>query len=141
MKKHYFLIGTVLGLFATVGVGYWFMNKSLWAVVFSFEKYNGLLPVTCGAITALLFARLFDKVIKSELYILRGLVLPSTIFLAGVLVGSGFNMINFSEEYTLGSQVFDYVFKPIYWLSLFGLPSAWILGTAYFVIFKRLNKS
>lgn len=61
MKKHYFLIGSIIGLVAALGVGYWAMNKSLWAMMFSFEKYNGFVPIFCGSMTILAVAKLCDK--------------------------------------------------------------------------------
>lgn len=134
MKKHYFLIGSVIGLAMAILVGYWAMNKSLWAMMFSFEKYNGFVPIFCGCITTLAVARLSDKKITSERYWLRGLLIPVVIFMSGVIVGSAFNIMNYQAEYTFESQVFAYVIKPIYWLTLFGVPSALFLGTSLFII-------
>lgn len=134
MKKHYFLIGSIIGLVAALGVGYWAMNKSLWAMMFSFDKYNGFVPIFCGCITILAVAKQCDKKITSERYWLRGLLLPIVIFMSGVIIGSLFNIMNYSAEYTFASQFYDYVVKPMYWLTALGLPAAAILGTGLFMV-------
>lgn len=134
MKKHYFLIGSLIGLVMALIVGYWAMNKSLWAMMFSFEKYNGFVPIFCGSITILAVAKLCDRKVTSERYWLRGLLLPVIIFMSGVIVGCLFNIMNYAAEYTFASQFYDYVIKPIYWLTVLGLPCAIFLGTALFIV-------
>lgn len=133
-KKHYFIIGSIWGLCMALVVGYWAMNKSLWAMMFSFDKYNGFVPIFCGCITILAVAKLCDKKIKSESYWLRGLLLPVVIFMSGVIVGCLFNIINYGAEYTFASQFYDYVVKPLYWLTCLGLPAAALLGTGLFIV-------
>lgn len=135
MKKHYFLIASIIGLAMALLVGYWAMNKSLWAMMFSFEKYNGFVPIFSGCIATLAVAKLCDRKITSESYWLRGLLLPVVIFMTGALVGSLFNIMNYAAEYTFASQFYDYVIKPVFWLTLFGVPSALFLGSALWVIF------
>ncbi|MCM2352338.1 MAG: hypothetical protein NDI63_01890 [Pseudobdellovibrio sp.] len=139
-KKHYFIIGSIWGLCMALLVGYWAMNKSLWSMMFSFEKYNGLVPIFCGCITILAIAKLFDKKIKNESYWLRGLILPSVIFMSGVIVGCLFNIMNYEAEYTFASQFYDYVIKPLYWLTALGLPAAFLLGGALFItVYTKYN--
>lgn len=140
MKKHYFLIGSFIGLVMALLVGYWAMKKSLWAMMFSFEKYNGFVPILCGSITTLAVAKLCDKKVVSERYWLRGLLLPVVIFMSGAIVGCLFNIMNYAAEYTFASQFYDYVIKPLFWLTSLGVPSAVLLGTALFIIvYTRFN--
>ncbi|WP_409480216.1 hypothetical protein [Pseudobdellovibrio sp. HCB154] len=133
-KKHYFFIGSIWGLCMALVVGYWAMNKSLWSMMFSFDKYNGFVPIFCGSMTILSMAKMFDKKIKNESYWLRGLILPVVIFMTGSAIGCLFNIMNYSAEYTFASQFYDYVVKPMYWLTALGLPAAAILGTGLFMV-------
>lgn len=133
MKKHYFLIGTITGLILATGVAYYIMNKLLWSMLFSGE--NGMLPILVGVATCLILAKLCDKMITSHKFLLRGLILPLLIFWTGAVIGSITNLlVNYDAVYTFDSLFISYVFKPMFWLSLIGLPAAAGLGCVYYLI-------
>ena len=140
LKKNYFLAGAALGfiliLICTFGFGQSLLNQ-----LFSLEGYNSLVPVFCGVLTSFLLAFIFDRMIKKHIYVFSGLLLPSLIFVVGVAVGSVINLINYNPEYLVLSPFDKYVFTPFFWLTLMGLPCSWVVGTIYYLVYNRSNRT
>lgn len=141
MKNHYYLVGTFFGLILALIIGYSIMGKNLWELMFSIEKYNGFIPIMLGALATLATSYIFDKKIKKDSFFIKGLLIPSLIFLSGALIGCLVNSININKEFETGSQFFDYVIKPLFWLTYIGFPASWALGAAYFFANKNLVKT
>ena len=40
-------------------------------------------------------------------------------------------MANYDDPFGVASSAFDYVVKPLYWIAMFGIVPAIVLGTAY----------
>lgn len=134
MKNNYFYFGTLIGLLIAAITGYSIMGKSFFEMIFSFSKYNGIIPVFGAVWTTLIMARWCDKNITRHGFLYRGLVIPIFIFSIGAITGSALNLMNMSGDLSLKLQLFDYFIKPIYWLGLIGLPATLIVGSAWYVV-------
>jgi hypothetical protein len=137
LKKNYFLVGTALGCILILLISNFGFGQSLLNQLFSLEGYNSAVPVFCGALTSFFLAFILDRLIKKHIYIFSGLLLPSLVFVAGVAVGSAVNLINYNPEYLVLSPFDRYVFTPFFWLTIMGLPSSWVVGTVYYLIYNR----
>lgn len=88
------------------------------------------------------------KLRKRKYKIIHGIIAIFIVLIFGVLIGScvGFiqeglpNIIKNQKFYKLSDEIYDYFFKPLYWILLFGFIPTLLSGIFLGVAIKRLSK-
>lgn len=133
MNKNYFLIGTFIGILFACVIGYLIMGSNFHGMLKMDSKYNGVLPILCGVVSAIVAGIYFDRKKVTTPFLKSALILPATIFVFGSLIGC---LANFIINGQL-QDFFSWFVKPIYWLVVVGLPSSLIIGSTYFLFTKK----
>lgn len=131
MKHKFYLIGTVIGLICVPLVAYAILQNSLSQF---FENVRFSAPVGIGYLACLTIARCFDHLrkFKRKPNLLVDPFLFVTIFLFGAAMGSLVNFFMngdiFSPPFGLLNEAWVWLGKPLYWLTIFGVPCALLIG-------------
>ena len=136
MKKHYYLIGSALGLLAALLMLAAIMGRYALQLLSISDKYNGIIPVFVGAITALALGFFFDKKGVPEKFINQFFLIPTFIFICGAITGCLANyFLNGYPDY-----FYDYFNRPIWALGLFGYPACLVVSLAWQFGSRHLEK-
>ena len=113
-------------------VGYSVMGNSFFDLFAIKGKYYGLYPILIGVFATLAAGVFFDRKSWGQSFVSAGLIIPPLVFLFGAVAGTLSNYA-FNGE---ARDAFDWLGKPMYWLSLVGLPLSIIIGSFYFGFVK-----
>ena len=136
IHKNYFVFGTFIGLIFA-----WFLACALVGSPFLYKMLSvhdnnayGALPLFAGALIAILIAFVMDKKTKAHTYLSSGLAAPVFIFFSGTVFGCFVNFaLNGHFDYT------SWFYKPLLLICYIGVPSAFLIGTFYFLILHKLK--
>ena len=137
MKKNYFLFGTLIGILFAYIIGYLIIGSNFDKMLRLDSKYNGLLPIIAGIVSAVVTAIYFDRKKTTEPFLKTALIWPATIFVFGSLIGCWANFVINGQF----QDFFSWFLKPVYWLAVVGLPLSLIIGLSYFLFAKRFFRS
>jgi hypothetical protein len=138
MKNKFYFIGTVIGLICVPLVAY-----AILPGLFRFyDDLKILAPVGIGYLAALTIAKCFDLSIKltrkPSLFI--DPLLFVGIFLLGAVMGCLANLVIngdlLSPSFGHLEEIFDWVWKPLFYLSSFGIPCAALIGFTYTAVWR-----
>ena len=137
MKKHYFLVGTCIGLGLIPVVA--FLIAGTGAVTFLLNPT--VVPILAGYAGAIAAANFADRrVVPGPL---SGPLTTAAIYLAGVAIGCLTNLFVMGQplapHFGIAAEVWDYVGKPAFWLVTIGTPCAIMIGIAQFLFTKLLR--
>lgn len=139
MKKHYYLIGSLLGILCAFLLAYYLMGEHFILMLTKSsdsEKYYGLWGPLTGALTVLVCAVILDQKNIQKSYLISGLLLPVLIFTAGMVDGC---LVNWAMN---GNGLLDFkswFVIPFFWLGAIGIPAAVIVGTLYYFVTRKIN--
>lgn len=127
MKKNYYLIGSALGLVGTLVIFIVIFGSFALRMLTVSERYNGVLPICVGIITALGLGYFFDRKSVPATSVNQVFLIPVFIFMVASLAGGFANY--FLNGYP--NFFFDYFTRPIWALGLFGLPTYLVVSLAW----------
>lgn len=137
--KHYLLSLAAFGLLMMFPAAGIVTGGNVVALVFSWFP-----PLLLGGAWTLALGKGMDFVLEGRRVTLLFTVLSSLgIFAFGVMGGAVFNFfLNFRLNGPAGlyDEIFSWFVKPVYWLFLFGLPCALVVGLLFHGGWKLLEK-
>ncbi len=137
IHKNYFLVGTSVGLVLAWLLANALLGGTYLAKMLTFHDKNefGFIPILAGALFPLPLAFLLDKKINAHRYLISGLFLPIFIFFSGTVFGG---LVNFALNGHL-VDFYSWFFKPLFLICYLGIPSAFLVGTFYFLLIHKLK--
>ena len=137
MKRYFLgcgLVGIVSAvLLAAYLLGPYFFN--LLSVEVN-QKYYGFAPVLVGVVAIVLFSMWLDKKVFEPSFIKSGRLMPGFILLSGAISGSMASWVINGKLH----EFVDWFVKPLYWLTVIGVPASLVVGTVYYFVRHRMRK-
>ena len=136
----YYRNGTLLGLAMMPVVSFFLIGRGAWVFLLS-PLFLG--PELAGAALAYSLARLIDETRPPRPESLAAtLLLLEGIFISGALTGSLVNLFWNGRPFggSLADEVLTWVYKPAFWVLLYGVPCAAGVALAWYVLSKALRR-
>ncbi len=136
MKKHYYLIGSVLGLLTAVVMLIAIRGSSGFEMISLTEKYNGLIPSLVALISVLGLGYFFDQRSVPPIYVNQVFLIPVFILICGSLLAGLTNY--FLNGYP--HFFFDYFTRPLWAIGLFGFPATLVVALVWKFATSKADK-
>ena len=99
---------------------------------------SAVLPYLLGGMITLISAWLCDSFVSNSKLFLKTTILPSLIFSVGCIAGL------LTNTFQNGADFRSFFVKPLFWLTIFGLPLTILIGnfwySIHFIFQRKLNK-
>lgn len=135
--KRYFLGCGLVGIVSAVLLAAYLLGPYFFTLlsVEDNQKYYGFAPVLMGVVTIIMFSMWLDKKVAKQSFLKSGLLLPAAILISGALSGSMASWIINGKFH----EFVDWFVKPLYWLTVIGVPASLLVGTVYFFIRTKMR--
>jgi hypothetical protein len=145
--KMYYKLGTSIGLIGVFLVSYLMMGHAVFSLLDPSSGKSALGAIIGGFLSTFFIGHLFDQRRKKYNYDLdirsAAIYAPLVIFTGGAIIGTllnfAFSASIINPSFGLWEEFYDWLFKPLLWLLIFGVPKSILLGLLYYFVFCRLN--
>ena len=143
----YYRLGTSIGLIAIFFVSYLMMGHAVFSLLNPSSGKSALGAIIGGFLSSFFIGHLFDQHRKKYSYDLNirsaAIYAPFVIFTGGATIGALLNFVFsasiINPSFGLWEEFYDWLFKPLLWLLIFGIPISILLGFLYYFLFFRIN--
>ncbi len=136
--KQYFLGYGILGICCAFFVAAYFMGPYFFEFfsITDHQKFSSIAPVAIGILAIVVVSIFFDMKKLKFSFLNSGLLLPTAIYLTGAISGSLASWVINGEM----DSVYAWFVKPLYWLTLLGVPASLVVGAVYFLIRTKFRR-